>query len=461
MGHICDPAFWAKNEFGGVHLGDLRRTSRLVQIAEGAAKAVGSALSCVCGKSGAQAVSRLFGRDETTLDAVTECHVMQTRDRCADRSRILAVQDTTVLDFSAHSATKGIGFVTTSEKTRGLLMHSVLAVSSDGIPLGIMGLQVWAREDTNRGCAKSRRKRVICEKESNKWLVGLTQAQNVVPDNCELVVIGDRESDIYALFAQDRGSKVHLLVRFAHNRAIQDDDHKYILEALETLPLLGNYKVEVPRQPGKVGREALLELSAGSVLLRPPRNRTPDVANRPVRVWLVKAVEVNVPDGMDGISWVLITTEAVASLDGAVRSVREYAARWIIEEFHRVLKSGCRVEQMQFDSATKLKPAVGVLAVVAWRVLYLTKLARAEPEMDVGLIADPDEVNVLSQWLKSQGERNSNIRSVREFTIVLARLGGFIGRKSDGMPGTKTIWQGLRAIEILVLGYKLAAQYKM
>ena len=141
--------------------------------------------------------------------------------------------------------------------------------------------------------------------------------------------------------------------------------------------------------------------------------------------------------------------------------VRCYSARWVIEEFHRVLKSGCRVEQMQFDTVDRIKPAVGILAVVAWRVLHLTKYARSEPSPDVGMVAAADELEVLRRWLRSQGDKSTEIYTARDFNIAVARLGGFQGRKSDGMPGTKTTWQGLRNLEVLVLGYKLAAQHEM
>lgn len=458
---MYEPANWAKREFSDANLGDLRRTNRLIKISEGLTKAVGSPISSVCGKSGAQTVTRLFSNEMVTLESVTEPHINQTKLRCVKSDRVLAVQDTTVLDFSTHNATTGIGYLSSSKKSsRGLLLHSVLALSPERVPLGIIGMQIWAREDANRGCANDRRKRPVCDKESNKWLIGLDQAQSNTHPDCEVVVIGDRESDIYALFAAERRPKVNLLVRLAYNRSVEDDEHKNIEEAIESFKPIGSYKIRVPRKQGQSNRDANLILSAGSVMIKPPLHRTPDIPKDPVKVWIVVAKEKDTPEGIDGIHWILTSTEPIESFEHSKRAINEYSVRWTIEEFHKVLKSGCKVEKIQFDTVEKLKPAIGIFSIVAWRVLYLTKLSRSEPEMDVIQIAERDEVAILSQWLQSQGERDHIIRNVREFTIAVARLGGFQGRKSDGMPGTKTLWQGLRALEILILGYKLAEQFR-
>jgi hypothetical protein len=461
MEHCVDADVWALEEFGGARLGDARRTRRLVQIACGAAGSVGAALSSVCGKSGAQTVTRLFGREETTLESVTRPHVIQTRDRCAGQGRLLAIQDTTVLDFTAHSSIEGIGPVTTVEDSRGLLLHTVLCVSADRVPLGILGMQLWTRDPASRGCAKDRRNRPVSEKESRKWLVGLEQAQQATEADQRLLVVGDRESDVYALFVAPRRSGVDLLIRLAHNRAVVDDEYGYVREALEAASIVGTYEVEIPRQGSRPKRTAKLDVRVARVSLRAPRTGRKSVGSEPIEVCLVWALERDAPRAGQALDWTLLTTELVDSYELAVEMIRSYTARWVIEEFHRVLKSGCRVEQMQFDTVERLSPAVGILTIVAWRVLYLTKYARSDPESDVGKVASAEEVEVLSRWLQAKGEKSYVIYTLKEFNIAVARLGGFLGRKSDGMPGTKTTWQGLRSLEILVLGYRLAAQHEM
>lgn len=447
---------WANREFGGVHLGDMRRTARLMSIAAGMAEDPARAISTSCGRSGAQAVSRLFAREEVCVESVLESHIEETRKRCEGHSRVLGVQDTTVLDFTSHTAKQGIGPVTTSECSRGLLMHSMLIVSEGKTPLGLGGAQIWSRDQEDRGCAKDRRKRSISQKESNKWIVGLRQAESAVPDDCELVVVGDRESDVYALFAAPRAARTHLLVRVAQDRAVDDEEHRLLSQAVGAAPVVGAHKVQVPRKPGQPAREAWLEIRLTSVYLKPPANGAYDGPKHQIKVWIVRASEINAPGGVEAIDWILLTTEPVSDLEGAVQVVKEYAVRWVIEEFHRVLKTGCRVERMQFENAGSLSPAIAMSAVVAWRILYITKLSREQPEADVAIIAAPEEVLVLEHWLVAKKEKLRQIRTANEFVFAVALLGGFMGRKRDGAPGTKILWQGLRRLEDLLIGYKLA-----
>lgn len=458
MEQFGDAGLWAAREFGGADLGDARLTRRLVQIATGAASQVGCALSSVCGKSGSQAISRLLSKNATTAESVLEPHIERTRQRCAGLNRILAVQDTTALDFTGHTCTEGLGPITTAEHKQGLLMHSVLAVGPDKVPVGLLGLQVWARDESTRGCSTDRRKRKTCEKESNKWLVGLDQAQRSVPEDVRVLVVGDRESDVYALFAAPRRAGVDLLVRLAQDRVV-DDEHHRVRQSIADCGVVGVHRVEVPRQKGRAKRMANLELRVSLVNIRRPASVDKDLPES-VDVYIVWATEKDAPPGADALDWLLLTTQRVEGLEQAVEMVEFYSMRWVVEEFHRVLKDGCKVERMQYNTVERLKPALAILCVVAWRVLRLTKQSRSAPDADVSEVASLQEVSVMNLWLKNKGEC-SPIRTVKAFTIAVARLGGFLGRKSDGMPGTKTIWQGLRNLEFLLLGHKLAAQQQM
>lgn len=459
MERFGDRSAWAAGEFGTAELGDARRTKRLVQIAAGCARSVGAAMSSVCGKCGSQATTRLFGRAETTLASVIEPHISRTSERCAGSGHILAVQDTTVLDFTGRGSTSGLGPITSAEHSQGLLMHTVLAIGAGKLPVGILGIQVWAREKSVRGCANDRRKREVCEKESNKWLIGLEQAQSAVDADVPMLVVGDRESDVYALFVAPRRGGVDLLVRVAQDRALDDDEHHRVRQALNDAAVVGVHRVEVPRQKARPKRVANLDLRVARVSIKRPVGRGRDMPES-VAVSLVWAREKDVPDGVEPLDWVLLTTQCVEDFDSAVEMVECYGVRWVIEEFHRVLKDGCRVEKMQFDTAERIKPALAILAVVAWRVLRLTKQSRSDPDADASEVANAEEVGVLNRWMRSQGEKKP-LRTVKELTIAVARLGGFLGRKSDGMPGTKTIWQGLRNLEMLLLGHRLATQQDM
>jgi len=459
---VTETLLWAGWEFGAANLGDRRRTRRLVKTAAAVASQVGAAISSACGRAGALAVSRLFRRSESTLQAIVKPHIERTGERCGGHDRILAVQDTTCLDYTWHKSARGLGPITTEEKSRGLLMHSVMAFSRDRTPLGLLSIQVWAREEEARGSRKDRHNRPVWEKESKKWLVGLSEAQANTREDQGLLVIGDRESDVYGLFVAPRRSNVDLLVRVAHDRALagEDEEFGYIRDALERAPIAGKYEVRVPRQGSRAQRRATLDVRIRRAHLKAPRHGVDKHSTKEVEVSLIWAREIAESEEEAALEWTLLCTEKIDGLSSAVEMIEAYTTRWGIEEFHRVLKSGCKVEQVQFDTIQAILPAIGVLAVVAWRVLYLTKYARSCPDADASKVATEDEIAVLKGWLQAKGSKAS-VGTIKEFVRAVAMLGGFLARKSDGEPGTKTIWQGLRALEILLMGYRLAARKKI
>ncbi len=447
---------WARKEFGGVVLGDERRNRRLSKIACGVAQNVGGPISMCCGTMAAQLVSRFFDRKEVTLDSVLESHIEQTVKRCAGVERVLAVQDTCYLDFTSHIALEGLGHITSSPDSKGLLMHSILAVDIDRLPLGILGINIWARKTDEYGKKATRKQREVKDKESNKWLIGLRQAESALPEDKPLLVIGDRESDFFALFAAKRRPNTDLLVRAAQNRVVVDPEYRLLYEALEGAGVLGEYELDVPRQGKRKARKAKMQVKAFSVTIKPPANRTPDIPDEPVEVYCVCAREIDVPEGVTPLNWILLTTLPVKTMEDALYIIRAYSVRWVIEEFHKVLKSGCKVENLQFETLERMIPAIGVLSVVAWRVLYISKWARTSPDAAATEIATGLECKVLRAWMKKKRKRGRKIETVRDFVRAVAMLGGFMGRKSDGEPGTKTLWQGLRRLEDLVTGYSLS-----
>lgn len=451
---------FAEEEFGCADLGDLRRTKRLVRIAAGVAEDLGRCISSSCGKSGAQAVSHLFDHEEVTVDSVLEPHIAQTGTRCAGHEWVLAVQDTTFLDFGGRRGIDGLGPIGTNKKSRGLIVHSVLATTLDKTPLGLLGMQIWARSVDK---PKPDKKRLLAEKESYKWIRGLEQAEAGISEDQNLLIIGDRESDLYGLFVHPRRDNTELLVRVTYfNRTLKDEEHRYLSEALEASRVVGTHKIEVPRQGSRRKRTATLEVKIASVTLKPPAARPPDVANRPVKVYLVQVRETAPPDGVEGLEWTLLTTVPVENLEQAKWIVRAYTARWVIEEFHHVLKSGgCRVEDMQFETVERMKPAIALCAVVAWRTLNLTKYAREAPNSPAAAVASPQEIAVVEVWLHKQGEKDARIRTVSEFVRGVGMLGGFLGRKSDGQPGPKTVGRGLVRLEYLLEGVAMANQLEM
>jgi hypothetical protein len=446
---------WSEREFGGCDLGDARRVKRLVKMASGLAENVGCAVSSCCGRMSAQLISRFFDRDEVTADSVLEHHIENTANRCVDSGLVLAIQDTTFLDFTGRKdLVDELGPIGPASDSRGLLMHSVLAVSPDKTPLGLLGMQLWSRDPDDFGSGIKRRKRVVSDKESGKWIEGLRQAEAATLESQALLVVGDRESDVFALFAESRRENTDILVRANQNRSIVDAEHSLMLGALDASDELGSYELSVPRQGSRSARTARLVVQACEVEIKPPRHRTKDISDKSVKLNLVRVREID--QDKDALEWILITSLGVNNLSDARKVIDFYSLRWVIEEFHKVLKSGCRIEQMQFETADRLKPAIALLSVVALRVLHLTKVSRQHPDADAAVLCSETEQIVLERWMVANNEKHSKITTAADFVRAVAILGGFMARKCDGNPGTKVIWQGLRRLENLVEGYKLA-----
>lgn len=448
---------WAEMEFGGCDLGDLRRSRRLVKLAVGLSENVGCAVSACCGRMTAQLVSRFFNREEVSVDSVLEHHINQTAKRCINAGVVLAIQDTSFLDFTGRKdLVDELGPIGPAVASRGLLLHSVFAVTPDKTPLGLLDVKLWSRDPANFGKGSDQRKRVVSDKESQKWIDGLKHAEAATSEDQSLIVVGDRESDVFALFATSRRHNTDILVRANQNRAIVDEDYSLMLDALNAAEELGRYELSVPRSGSRKARTAQLRVHTCAVEIKAPRHKTKDIVSTPVRLNIVRVIEVDSPADVESLEWILITSLGVNNLADARRVVDFYSVRWVIEEYHKVLKSGCRVEKMQFETADRLKPAVAVLCVVAWRVLRFTKISREYPDAPAVTICTETERKIMEKWMHKSKEKHPLINTAAEFVRAVAILGGFMARKSDGNPGTKVIWQGLRRLEDLVNGYELA-----
>ncbi|MHB1463472.1 MAG: IS4 family transposase [Armatimonadota bacterium] len=443
----------ANSEFGHCEFGDARRSARAVRIASDLIASVGTPVSSTCGKSGAQAVSRFFDSASVNEESMLGGHRAQSKVRCGNVSgRILALQDTTSLDFSSHSALEGLGPTSTSTSPSGIMMHSVFLSTEAKVPLGVLGLRLWCRNPADHGQKHKRHERHTMEKESAKWLWGLEQVSSHLSDlDKEVVLIGDRESDMYDLFASPRPDNVHLLVRMSQNRAVKTaDGDSLMLDALEKCPVLGRYELTVESQ----NRVARLEVRSMRVWLRAPKNRK--LANSGiVTICVVDVREVGAPDGVESLRWILLTTLDANDFESAKYVIGCYSCRWTIEEFHRTLKTGCRVERLQLATLQRLRPAIAMLCVVAQQVMYLTKYARQSPDEPATNVCTQEERDTVERWVRTFRYRTYELVSVRDYVRGIGFVGGFHGRKCDGEPGVKSVWQGIRRLTDLVAGRHL------
>lgn len=374
-------------------------------------------------------------------------------------SRVLVIQDSTDLNYSALHDTSGLGY-TDGPNTRGLKLHSSLAVGTDGLVAGLLTQQIWTRPFQSKGRAQQRRQRQAIDKESFRWQDHAQQARDLIPEDVLVLHVADREGDIYDWFAAKRSTNTHLLVRVAQAHRVVVDDmtgkRGSLADVVATQPVLGQQVITVPRADERPQRQATLSIRVAPVKLQPPRHASQRSSLVEVAAWVVEAVEEKPAKGVKPIHWRLVTTEAINKLEDAVRTLREYVLRWLIERFHFVCKSGFGIERLQLTRAERLANAVAVYSQAAVRVMRLAYLARVEPEAEASREFTEEEVKVL----EAEGQRRKKgatgpLRSIKEAVAVLARLGGHLGRKGDGPPGVKVLWRGLKALHYMILGFRI------
>lgn len=449
------PATWAVAEVGAALLGDPRRVARLATLLSDLAVRPEAGLAAACATPAAtQAAYRFFANDAVAPEAILAAHVAVTRERIVGEERILALQDTTALDFTAHPALVGAGPLAHPAQT-GLWVHSVLAVSGDGVPLGLLHQHVWTRDPATTGRRQTRRQRPTAAKESQRWLAAHAATQAVTPPGTPVITVADREADIYDLFAQDRSPQHDLLIRAAHDRRVTAET-RYLWETARAVPVGAVVPVAVGRRAERPPREALLTLRWTPVTLEPPRHRPDRAALGPVPVTAILAQEPVPPPGEPPICWLLLTTRPVADGEAALGCVRWYAQRWLVERFHYVLKSGCQIEALQLRTTARLERALAVYVIVAWRLLWLTYLSRADPEQPCTAALTTDEWQALFRARYPATPLPTQPPPLGQAVRWLARLGGFRDRAGDGEPGVKALWRGWRRLDDLTLGWRLA-----
>ena len=330
---------------------------------------------------------------------------------------------------------------------RGLYVHTTLLVTPQRVPLGLIDQQVWSRPAEEFQIERDQRKQLPIEaKESVKWLISLGATARLQRhlEHTRVINVGDREADIYDVFLQAQQLPQDLLVRASQDRLV-DQQERRLRAYLGRQGIAGEIVVHVPRKGGQSPRKASLAVRFARVVLRPPARRCAE--HLPcVSLWAVLAQEVRPPKGVEAIDWLLLTTVAVERLEQACTCLAWYACRWVIETYHKVLKSGCRVEERKFGDAENIQLYLALDAVVAWRVLYLTMLGRDQPDLPRTVILAPNEWQALVCFIRKVRQPSQDTPSLKQATRWIAQLGGFLGRKSDGFPGPMAIWQGLQRL---------------
>jgi hypothetical protein len=452
---ILDTNTWAQQQFSDCQLGDQRRTRRLIHLAE----------QVVSHPSGGfpeqtetwadlKAAYRLLDQAEVTFRSVAEIHWQQTRRRSVGRYLVLG--DTTELDFGIHRDIPDLG-PTGNGGGWGFLLHSGLLVAAEGEEIfGLAGQTIHYRKPAPQ--KENSTQRLERERESKVW-GEVIDAVGRPSQGVELVHVLDRGADNFEVYCHCVEQETDWVVRVTQKERniLTPDDKRMALNVYwDTLPLSGTYELSLRARPDQAARTAKLQVRHGALRMAAPAHRSPYIKRinpGPIEMHVVAVREVDTPQGVEPIEWILLTSLVVKDFEDAWVVIGYYEKRWLIEEWHKSLKTGCRVTERQLKTKQRLEAMVGLLSVVSVRLLQLKAAARTEPDR-------PAHRMIPTRWITLLQAARKNLKTkwltVGEFYRELAKLGGFIGRKSDGEPGWITIWRGWQKLYLMVRGAELA-----
>ena len=439
---------WAAVELGGANLGDARLNRRLVRVAERLGAQPGASIPVACGGwAETQAAYRLLAHEAVTWEQVLAPHWDCSVERMRRQPVVLCVQDSTELDYTAQPGIAGLGPLSYLRQ-HGLYVHPTLAVTPDGVPLGVLDAWLWTRDRETFG--EDKRHWPIEAKESMRWLEGFERCAELatrLPDT-RLVYVADRECDIHEFMVRaQRAPGIDWLIRATHNRCLAEGDKLW--DRLAQAPVLGEVTFALPARPNRPSRPVVLTVRAERVTLHPK-------GGKPVTVTALRAREESPPAGVEPLDWRLLTNRVADTLAQAAESIQWYGTRWSIEVFFRILKTGCRVEALQLSTRERLEPALAVYLIIAWRIQYLTVLGRTTPELPCDAVLDPTEWQAV--WVAIHRRPPPVIPPPLPAMLGwIARLGGHLGRKCDGPPGPQALWIGLQRARDLAWGMQLAS----
>ena len=467
---------WVDQELAGCRFADARLGKRFSVLMGRLANGVGRTLPLACGDWAAtKAAYRFLDNDRVDEAEILAGHFRATRDRfAAAAGPVLVLHDTTEFSYTrrdaravglTHAVAKGHKDARGRQRTHtvcGILMHSSLAVTTDGLPLGLAAVKLWTRrrfKGTNalkrRGTDGGKRSvnatRIPIErKESVRWLENVRQSTAGLGDAARCVHVGDRESDIYELFCECDSVGAKFVFRTCVDRRAEGGG-RTVHEAMDEQRVKAVHRIEVRDDKGRPST-AVLEMKYHRLRVCPPIGKEKRYGN--LELTVIHATERGTPEGRDRIEWKLVTNLPVRNRSDAIGKLEWYALRWRIETFHKVLKSGCRAEESRLRTADRLANLIAMMCVLAWRVLWLTTVNRTSPGLPAGLVFTDAEMRLLEGLVPTRDGTGG--QTVGRFLTRLAQLGGYLNRARDAPPGNMVLWRGMARLTDIHLGYCLA-----
>jgi len=460
MSFQIDAAGWSEQQFADCQLGDRRRTKRLIKVAEQVTNDPSASLPNQMKSWGdLKAAYRLFDCEDVTFEAIAGPHWRQTR--AVDPGRYLVLADTTEIDFGYHREIDGLSEIGNGSG-RGFLLHNGLLVQAESQSvIGVAGQTIHYRKP--RPKKENAAQRFKRKRESRVW--GDVIDQIGPPDEgVQLVHVCDRGADDFEVFCHLLQNNCDWVVRASslHRHVITPGGETMPLQDyLHSLPVAGTYELSLRARPGQPARTATLEVRFGTLAMPIPKHKSPYVKSldpQPIEMSVVWVHEIDAPAKASPIEWVLYSSSPVTTFEEAWQVVTDYECRWLVEEYHKALKTGCRVQRRLLRETDRLEAMVGLMSVVSVRLLQLKSVARRDPDRLARSVVPP-------LWLQMLKAVRKRLRRVHDLTIYefyreVAKLGGFLGRRSDGEPGWITIWRGWEKLNTLVQGAQLVLELK-
>lgn len=454
---------WAIEEFAQVSLGDERLNRRCQKLADTLGQQPTAPINQACEDwADSKAAYRFIDNPKVTPDELLAPHSQRTVERMKGHEVVLAVQDTTFFNYTHHPETQGLGEIgTKGQNQRGFGLHSTMAVTPQGQPLGVL-TQAFVERPLGAPVAtpSELRQQPIEDKESYRWLQAFDHTIKLTPAGCQVVTVCDREADIYEMFVMAQERQASLLVRADADRCLQDDEVKHLWPKVEQQPVQGELTVLITGNDKRKERAATVSIRYCTVWLRPPwrpkRQKLPAV-----KLQAILVREEHPPANLaelgdhEPLEWLLLTNTPVTTFTEAVQVVEWYCCRWQIEVFHKIVKSGCGVENSRLQTATRLQNYIALMCVVAWRLHWLTYLNRTAPDLPCTHILTTVEWQALYMRMHKTSAFPKSLPTVRQAVHWIAKLGGFLGRKSDGEPGITAIWRGWQRLQDLAATWQI------
>jgi hypothetical protein len=442
---------WAIEEFADVEFKDARLNRRCQELAVVLSQQPNAPINQACEDwADTKGAYRFFGnRKKVTPAGIVAPHEQRTVERMTKQELVLAVQDTVFFNYTHHPQTAGLGEIgNKKQQQRGFGMHSTLVVTPTGMPLGKLTQKFFTRPIGELAHTPSELAKLpIEEKESYKWIEAFEQTLKLAPEGVKVITVCDREADIYEMFVLAEEKEAGLVIRASSDRVLAEKGVRKLWKKMEQQAIAGHLSLHIPKNQKRQARQATVSVRFTQVQLKAPWR--PDKKKLPsVKLNAVLVREDNPPADVDEpIEWLLLTNTPVENFKDAVRVIGWYSCRWQIELFHKIIKSGCTVEDCRLEKAERLQNYIALMSVVAWRLHWLTYINRNAPDLPCTVILTTTEWQALYMRIHRTSSLPQIPPTVRQAVRWIAQLGGFLGRKRDGEPGITVIWRGWQRLQ--------------